>query len=78
MPLYEYYCPVCDQKFELLRPMSRATEPAACPAGHGDAERVISVFSALAKSADGDVSPVASSSGCATCSADDCSSCPSF
>ena len=77
MPLYEYYCPVCDQRFELLRPMARAGEPATCPAGHADAERLISVFSAFAKSADGDVSPVASS-GCATCSADDCGSCSSF
>jgi len=77
MPLYEYYCPVCDQRFELLRPMARASDPATCPAGHGDAERVISVFSTFAKSADGDVSSVASS-GCTTCSTDDCGSCPSF
>jgi putative FmdB family regulatory protein len=76
MPLYEYYCPVCDQRFELLRPMVRASEPATCPAGHADAERVISVFSAFTKSADGDVSSVASS-GCATCSTGDCGSCPS-
>jgi len=74
MPLYEYYCHVCDQKFELLRPMSRAGEAATCPAGHADAERLISVFSALAKSADGDVSSVAGS-GCATCSTGDCGSC---
>jgi len=74
MPLYEYYCHVCNQKFELLRPMSRAGEAATCPAGHADAERLISVFSALAKSAEGDVSSVAGS-GCATCSTGDCGSC---
>jgi putative FmdB family regulatory protein len=76
MPLYEYYCPVCDDKFELLRPMSFATKPATCPAGHDDAERVVSVFSAFAKSAEGEMAPVASS-GCSTCSTGDCSCCPS-
>jgi putative FmdB family regulatory protein len=74
MPLYEYYCPVCDQRFELLRPMTRASEPAACPAGHPGAERVISVFSAFAKGPSGEVSAVGSS-GCATCSTGDCGSC---
>jgi len=76
MPLYEYYCPACDQKFELLRPMSRATEPATCPAGHAHAERVISVFSAFAKNDGGETAPV-TGSGCATCSTGDCSCCPS-
>ena len=73
MPLYEYYCPVCDQKFELLRPMSRSNESATCPSGHEGAERVISVFSALTKNAEGDVSSL--SDACSTCSLDDCSSC---
>jgi putative FmdB family regulatory protein len=73
MPLYEYYCPVCDKKFELLRSMSRAGEPAACPQGHEGAERVISVFSALTKSADGEVSSVASA--CSSCATGDCGSC---
>ena len=44
MPLYEYYCPTCEKKFELLRPMSRSDETAACPEGHKGAERMISVF----------------------------------
>ena len=46
MPLYEYYCPTCEKKFELLRSMSRSDEPATCPSGHEGAERLISVFSA--------------------------------
>ncbi len=44
MPLYEYSCPTCDQKFELLRPMSRADEPATCPQGHATLQRLLSVF----------------------------------
>jgi putative FmdB family regulatory protein len=31
MPIYEYQCPPCQRKFELLRPFSRADEPATCP-----------------------------------------------
>lgn len=73
MPLYEYYCPVCESRFELLRSMSRSDEAATCPSGHEGAERVISVFSALTKSADGEVSSVASA--CGSCSTGDCSSC---
>lgn len=33
MPLYEYYCPTCDSKFEALRPLGRRDDPAACPRG---------------------------------------------
>jgi putative FmdB family regulatory protein len=73
MPLYEYYCPVCESRFELLRSMSRSNEPATCPSGHEGAERVISVFSALTRSADGEVSSVASS--CGSCTTGDCGSC---
>ncbi len=73
MPIYEYYCPVCDQKFELLRPMSRSNEAATCPSGHEGAKRAISLFSALTKNAEGDTSSL--SSACSTCSLDDCSSC---
>ena len=35
MPLYEYYCRACNQKFTQLRPRSAATEVATrCEAGH--------------------------------------------
>jgi len=47
VPLYEYYCPSCDVKFELLRPMSRSAEAAVCPSGHADAERALSTFAAI-------------------------------
>jgi putative FmdB family regulatory protein len=73
MPLYEYYCPVCEKKFELLRPMSRAGEPAVCPEGHDGAKRVVSVFSAVTKGAEGDLSSLASE--CSTCSTGECGTC---
>jgi putative FmdB family regulatory protein len=75
MPLYEYFCPICSQKFELLRPMSRSDEPATCPAGHSDAERVVSLFASFVKDADGSTAPVGGNP-CTTCSTGTCSTCP--
>ena len=31
MPLYEYFCPPCNGKFEVLRPVSKMDAPATCP-----------------------------------------------
>ena len=31
MPMYEYRCPDCDSRFEKLRRMSEAEQPADCP-----------------------------------------------
>jgi len=64
MPLYEYYCRTCAGKFELLRPASRADEPAACPQGHTGAARTLSVFVAFAKRG-GSPQPMPSGAGCA-------------
>ena len=71
MPLYEYYCPTCGARFELLRPMSRSSEPAACPSGHRGAERVVSLFAAHTKEGNGSVSPLAGA-GCASCAGGAC------
>ncbi len=43
MPIYEYYCRHCSSKFEMLRPISSASEQATCPEGHPRAERVLSL-----------------------------------
>ncbi|HEY8492173.1 MAG TPA: zinc ribbon domain-containing protein [Dehalococcoidia bacterium] len=61
MPLYEYYCRTCGTKFELLRPMSRAEEPAACPQGHPGAERTVSLFAAVTRGG----TPEPAGGGCA-------------
>jgi putative FmdB family regulatory protein len=47
MPLYEYVCDNCDQKFEVLRPFSRMDDPADCPGGHKKSHRVLSKFAAV-------------------------------
>ena len=44
MPTYEFRCRACDDTFEVRRPMSESGDPAACPDGHGDTVRLLSVF----------------------------------
>ena len=50
MPVYEYFCRECGSKFEKLRSMSAANEPAACPGGHDGAIRTLSVIARVAGS----------------------------
>ncbi|MEV6170165.1 zinc ribbon domain-containing protein [Streptomyces sp. NPDC051954] len=42
MPRYEYRCRTCGDTFELSRPMAESSDPAACPAGHGDTVKLLS------------------------------------
>ncbi len=78
MPVYEYRCPKCKSKFELLRPSSRADEKASSECCHADSHRVLSMFSSMSKNSSGETAPIAggggcscggctSTSGCATC-----------
>jgi putative FmdB family regulatory protein len=76
MPLYEYHCPQCETRFELLRPMSRSDDPATCPNGHKRAQRVPSVFAAVSNGADGETAPIGGDSACNTCTSSSCSTCP--
>lgn len=59
MPLYEYYCPSCPGRFEMLRPMNRATEPATCPEGHNGAKRTLSMFAAVSRESGPGIAPPA-------------------
>ncbi len=69
MPLYEYYCTRCAAKFELLRPMSRADEPATCPKGHGAAARMLSVFARVGRESMAEFEPSPSSAAAARAAA---------
>ena len=42
MPLYEYYCGDCEGIFELLRPVSAASQDQPCPQCDNDAKRIVS------------------------------------
>jgi putative FmdB family regulatory protein len=41
MPLYEYYCEVCDNVFEALRSLRQSEDAAACPKCGGDSDRIM-------------------------------------
>ncbi|PKB78730.1 MAG: hypothetical protein BZY88_17000 [SAR202 cluster bacterium Io17-Chloro-G9] len=45
MPIYEYYCSNCGGEYELLRPVSQATETAPCATCGEPGERQLSTFS---------------------------------
>ncbi|XVQ09244.1 FmdB family zinc ribbon protein [Spirillospora sp. CA-255316] len=42
MPRYDYRCRACGSTFEVSRPMSEASAPAACPDGHDDTVKLLS------------------------------------
>ena len=74
MPLYEYACPSCEVKFELIRPMSQATEASECPSCQHDAERILSNFACFTVDDSGLSAPLGGSP-CASCGADSCDTC---
>jgi putative FmdB family regulatory protein len=72
MPIYEYICLDCKQRFEVLRPMKDADEPILCAACQGEhTSRLLSVFFA---SSGGKV-VAGGASGCASCSSSNCATC---
>ena len=73
MPLYEYFCPPCNDQFEILRPVSQMDHPATCPGGHTTNNRVLSLFARPSKSSQGGVMtqlPPMSAGADACCSPD--------
>ncbi len=75
MPIYEYVCPECKLKFELLRSLSRADEEVSCPRCHNGANRIFSTFASFSKSDDGLATPLAGGDSCFSCGASSCDSC---
>ena len=55
MPIYEFRCPTCDERFELRRPMRDVDVPATCPQGHAGAVRLLPVFAAIGTAAASDL-----------------------
>jgi putative FmdB family regulatory protein len=41
VPRYDFRCRECGSTFEVSRPMSDASDPAACPAGHDDTVKLL-------------------------------------
>jgi putative FmdB family regulatory protein len=65
VPTYEYRCRTCDTTFELRRAMSESDDPAACPQGHDDTTRLLSVFASVSSS--GDAAPSGPCGGDCAC-----------
>ncbi len=61
MPIYEYVCTSCDNKFEMLRPMSRADEKATCPTCRHEAKRTVSTFACCSTDSSGMTQAIAGS-----------------
>ena len=62
MPSYEYRCRACGATFVMVRPMTEASAPAICPAGHDDTVKLLSTV-ALTGRADS-TAPQPAGGGC--------------
>ena len=72
MPIYEYTCTTCQNRFERLRPMSQMDDEAPCPDCGSESQRQLSVFAAFTSGGDGEVSAVAGGGGCGGCGPGGC------
>jgi len=70
MPIYEYVCASCANRFDRLRPMSEMDAEAPCPACDGESSRALSVFAAFSSGDNGDTRSVAG--GCGGCGPGGC------
>jgi putative FmdB family regulatory protein len=63
VPTYEYRCHDCATTFDVQRPMSASSDPAACPAGHENTVKLLSTI-ALTGAGDGASMPAGGGGGC--------------
>lgn len=73
MPIYEYACLDCGERFERLRPMKDADAPITCTVCESQhTSRLLSLFNAHSG---GRAVAGASSGGCGSCSGGSCATC---
>ncbi len=73
MPIYEYSCTICDNRFDRLRRMSQMDDAAPCPDCGSESRRQLSVFAAFSNGGDGQMSAVAGAGGgCGGCGPGGC------
>ncbi|MFN2148667.1 MAG: FmdB family zinc ribbon protein [Anaerolineales bacterium] len=71
MPLYEYQCRECDQRFDALRSMNAADTPIPCPVcGSFETGRKLSLFSAHSNGKN-----LTGASSCGSCASGNCATC---
>ncbi|HEY6422429.1 MAG TPA: zinc ribbon domain-containing protein [Pseudonocardiaceae bacterium] len=64
MPRYEFRCRECSETFEVSRPMTASSQPAACPSGHDDTVRLLSTIALSGAAAPGRAAPAAAGGCC--------------
>ncbi len=76
MPIYEYHCTDCNNKFEKRRSMSQADAEILCPQCGGDHTiRGLSRFAAFSKGSGGATQAVSGGGECGGCGSRTCGSC---
>jgi len=72
MPIYEYKCHDCDERFELMRRMMEADSPIICQNCHSaSTSRLLSLFNAQSS---GRI-VAGGQSSCTSCSSNACATC---
>jgi putative FmdB family regulatory protein len=64
MPRYEFRCRACGDTFEVERPMSSASEPAACPDGHSDTVKLLTTARVSVGGSSSSAAPSSGGGGC--------------
>ncbi len=67
MARYDFLCKVCDERFEVSRPMSEASAPASCPSGHVDTVKLLPTLAMVGAASPGrvrDTAPAPRAGGC--------------
>lgn len=71
VPTYEYRCKDCATTFEVRRSMSESSAPAACPDGHDNTVKLLSMVS-LTSGGDGASAPMGGGGGGGGCCGGSC------
>ncbi|MFJ8834124.1 zinc ribbon domain-containing protein [Micromonospora aurantiaca] len=64
MPRYEFRCRACGDTFEVSRPMAEAAQPAACPQGHADTVKLLSMVAVTGRGGSAPSGGIPSGGGC--------------
>jgi putative FmdB family regulatory protein len=64
VPRYDFRCRTCGETFEVSRPMADASAAAACPAGHADTVKLMSLVAVGGRAEGGGSSSPAPAGGC--------------